>query len=118
LSNFCMEEKEKRVYPRGRVEFPVLVKRKDQDDFQKTLASDISATGISFVSIADLKKDDLVYVILDLPVINTKIPVEGRVVRIWDESGVIHASLEVLDSSEDDFVTMLDYSLAFYNENE
>ena len=111
-----MADKDNRYYPRSQVHMEMEYKTAAETQFKKALSHDLSASGLSFESDRLFSSGTELDVRLFLKEINKTIPLQPVVVRSWEENGQHFTSVKVTDASEDDFVYILDYSLAFYED--
>ena len=104
--------KDNRSYPRAKIDFEVSYSTDHDGVYLNSQANDVSATGISFQCEEQFEKGDVVYLKLSLRELNKEIPAKANIVRTWnDDSSYVSAQFMEIDYH--DFITLLDYSLAF-----
>jgi len=109
-----MEKEEKRIYPRSRIRVGIAVSDGVAGEAEVV---DLSASGLSFRSSTGYSVGAELKIILNIPLPQTSLPIEARVLRCEEEtSGTFLCSVEVFPKSMHDFVFLLDYSLAHYEE--
>jgi PilZ domain-containing protein len=101
---------DRRFYPRGDVVFQVVYAEEPGKE-TNTLARDISASGVSFVTSELIPKNTVLNLVLHFKELPREICAEGRVVRSWSEGDKFFTAVEFTRIPYDDFVTVLDYSL-------
>lgn len=105
-----------RRYPRADVNFDIDYKpQKDQSEVSGK-AHDLSASGISFLTKEKLEPGTVLNLDLKLREINKDITAAGRVIRSWEYNNKIFTAVEFTQIDYNDFVTILDYSLAYLDE--
>lgn len=110
------QKSDERRYPRADTYFEVQYKPAQTFTTEKTFSHDLSASGISFEVSNELKKGDTLELRLILKDAGTVIDSKGRIVRIWQDQGKTLAAVEFVHIDYEDFITILDYSLAHLEE--
>ena len=106
-------EKDQRNYPRADNKLEVYYSTDAKKEKSQTISKDISATGISFLVKEDFFPGDLLYLELILPHGAKSIQTKAIIIRNWIENEDKLVSLQYFDINYHDFITLLDYSLAF-----
>lgn len=104
--------KDNRSYPRAKTDFEVLYSNDLEGDYKSSYANDISATGISFQCEEPFEKGDVIYLKLAIRELNKEISAKANIVRTWNDDSS-HISAQFMEIDYHDFITLLDYSLAF-----
>ena len=111
-----MENSDKRIYPRSKAGFMVKYRLNEHMPVHKAEAFDVSATGLSFITAEPLSVGQKLEFNLNLKEMDKTIPGKGEVVRNHTENGQHICSVRITGIDYDDFISMLDYSLAFMEE--
>ena len=107
------ENKDNRKYPRAKVQFQISYS-KEENNLQHTSGTfDISATGTSFKSDIEYEPGTVLYLNIQIKEIDLQVPAKGVVIRNWKDEEGIFISLQFSEIEYDDFITLLDTSLAF-----
>jgi len=102
-----------RNYPRAKVDFKIQYSLKEAGTFIEAKGHDISATGASFATDKEIASGTPVFVKIHLQAINKVIESRAHVVRYWSKDNKGFTSVQFADIDYHDFITLLDYSLAF-----
>ncbi|MDH5718394.1 MAG: PilZ domain-containing protein [Spirochaetia bacterium] len=109
-----MQPMESRRYPRSDVPLIISYYSEENSEERKGMAKDLSANGISFETDTTYEKDDILKLKMVLENLNKTIEASGRVVRseVFEDKSV--TAVELFNVDYEDFITILDYSLAYY----
>ncbi len=111
-----MQEKDRkfpRVKPEVTLEYQIA---SDHETSHNASPLDISASGISFCTEDDIGIDSVLRLTIRLDGIDHPIPAIGHVVRTYMEEGKHCLAVEFNSIDYDDFLTVLDYTLAGYGD--
>lgn len=107
---------DQRRYPRAGAEVEVrYAPSLDSKPALPARSYDISASGMSFVTPERLPENSRIALEVHLKNLNRAIKTEGTVIRSWEENGQFIAAVEFANIEYNDFILLLDYSLAFYH---
>jgi len=105
-----------RKYPRAKVEFQINYSVEDSAQTYTSGTYDISATGTSFKTDAQYEVGTTLKLTIRIKEIDLQVPAKGVVVRNRVDEGENYVSLEFSEIEYDDFITLLDTSLAFHDD--
>ncbi|MES0492025.1 MAG: PilZ domain-containing protein [Leptospirales bacterium] len=113
------EGQENRAYPRAKLHFKVEYSSDKNGPKKECYTSDISATGVSFETEDDFDINTSIFLNITLKELDTTVEAKGVILRKSRENEKTTVSLQFTEIDYDNFIVLLDYSLAFQNnENE
>jgi hypothetical protein len=90
----------------------------DRSADEKAKGLDLNAGGISFETAGKLPENSVIKLELLLKILPKTVHAEGRVIRSWEEEGRFMAAVKFSKIEYNDFILLMDYSLAFYRPEE
>lgn len=107
-------KKDLRRYPRADVKLVVEYHPDRSEGTNQAISHDLSASGVCFETDRTYEKGEKMVLKFHLPELNKVIPAKAYVVRSFEHEEKLLTAVEFTEIDYDDFLTILDYSLAFY----
>ncbi|MDH5721307.1 MAG: PilZ domain-containing protein [Spirochaetia bacterium] len=111
-----MTPEESRRFPRAEAPLKIYYSSEFEPNEQAVGAEDLSASGISFQTGHSYSREDILKLRLELLEMKKTIHAEGRVIRSFEKEDKIITAVELFNIDYEDFILILDYSLAFYKQ--
>ncbi|MCS6983502.1 MAG: PilZ domain-containing protein [Leptospiraceae bacterium] len=114
----AIPRKDMRRYPRADVRLKVEYTSLGTGVVETTHTHDLSASGVCFETEKMLERGERLRLRFTIPDINRQIEAEAIVVRSFEYEERPFTAVEFIDIPYDDFLTILDYSLALFDEQQ
>jgi len=107
-----MENQDLRSYPRAQTRIEIVYFKDNQVEKIKGETKDLSATGISFNTEQVFAMGEMLNIELNLVDLQKTILTRAIVIRNWTEENQNYVSVHFFDIDYNDFIVLLDLSLA------